>query len=377
MAVVPATQAWVDQLVTARMAGVQNAMSIDIRAEFEETKTRLRAEFEETKTRMTASIDGLQSATDVAVSTKFAEANTKFVAEQKEVRELVDDLKRKWDLIQGGSLKMLGDRLAEKDAEDINRINQVAVVFRGEVKEISDNLNIWKPSIEANMQALSANLMEARGAIQQQQQQQFDQVLLANAGGGAPGMSGSGGSSGFSPQERRGKSLEVRIPDPRNWALDVLQNGEKDWYAWRKSFDLQVRFVWGDLDKVLVEMRDYKEPMDESKYVENLKEMKVIPDGGNPLDYGFKHVSNKLYMILHMYAGDDAQKVIEESFDRCGFEAYRLLSIAYDPLSVDAEDQLIRSVLSIGNWSVKGIIQIESMMKEAHVCIRALENAAR
>ena len=64
MAEVPATQAWVDQLVTARMAAVQNAMSIDIRAEFEETKTRLRAEFEETKTRMTASIDGLQSATD-------------------------------------------------------------------------------------------------------------------------------------------------------------------------------------------------------------------------------------------------------------------------------------------------------------------------
>ena len=106
----------------------------------------------------------------------------------------------------------------------------------------------------------------------------------------------------------------------------MLQNGDKDWYAWRKSFDLQVRSVWGDLDKVLVEMRDYAEPMDESKYVENLRAMKIIPDGGNPLDYGFKHVSNKLYTILHMYAGDDAQKVIEESCDRCGFEAYRLLN---------------------------------------------------
>ena len=44
-----------------------------------------------------------------------------------------------------------------------------------------------------------------------------------------------------------------------------------------------------------------------------------------------------------------------------------MLNIAYDPPSGDAEDQLIQSVLSIGNWSVKGIIQIESMMKEAAI----------
>jgi hypothetical protein len=117
--------------------------------------------------------------------------------------------------------------------------------------------------------------------------------------------------------------------------------------------------------------------MDEARYVEQLQEMKIIPEGGNEFDYGFKHVSNKLYMILHMYAGDDAQKVIEESCDRCGFEAYRLLNIAYDPLSVDAEDQLIRSVLSIGNCSVKGIVHIESMMKEVHVRIRDLEKKSR
>ena len=54
-----------------------------------------------------------------------------------------------------------------------------------------------------------------------------------------------------------------------------------------------------------------------------------------------------------------------------------MLNIAYDSLSVDAEDQLIRSVLSIGNWSVKGIIKIESMMKEAHIRIPALEKKSR
>ena len=89
--------------------------------------------------------------------------------------------------------------------------------------------------------------------------------------------------------------------------------------------------------------------MDEKKYVKLLEEMNVIPEGGNPWDYGYKHVANKLFIVLHLYAGDDAQTGYE-SCDRCVFEAYQLLSIAVDPLSVDAEDHLIRSVLSIGNW---------------------------
>ena len=117
--------------------------------------------------------------------------------------------------------------------------------------------------------------------------------------------------------------------------------------------------------------------MDGRKYAKLFEEMNIIPEGGNPLDYGYKHVSNKFNMILHMCVGDGVQKVIEESCDRCRFEAYRLLNIAYGPLSVDAEDQLIRSVLSIGNWSVKSIIQIEIMMEEAHVRIRALEKKSR
>jgi hypothetical protein len=43
MAEVPATQTWVEQLVASRLVEVQNAMSVDLRAEFEETKTRMRA----------------------------------------------------------------------------------------------------------------------------------------------------------------------------------------------------------------------------------------------------------------------------------------------------------------------------------------------
>ena len=60
----------------------------------------------------------------------------------------------------------------------------------------------------------------------------------------------------------------------------MLQNGDKDWYAWRKSFDLQVRSVWGDLDKLLVEMRDHEEPMDGRKYAKLLEEKSVMPERG-------------------------------------------------------------------------------------------------
>ena len=99
--------------------------------------------------------------------------------------------------------------------------------------------------------------------------------------------------------------------------------------------------------------------------------------GGNPADYGFDHVSAKLFMVIYTYSGSDAQKIIEESWQQCGFEAYRLLNLAYDPLNVDAEHQLVERVMTIGNWSVKGISQIDSMMREAKMRIKAIEKKTK
>ena len=50
----------------------------------------------------------------------------------------------------------------------------------------------------------------------------------------------------------------------------------------------------------------------------------------NKHDFGFKHVSRKLYMVMHLYAGPDARKLMEESFEKCGLEAYRLLNVTYE-----------------------------------------------
>ena len=64
---------------------------------------------------------------------------------------------------------------------------------------------------------------------------------------------------------------------------------------------------------------------------------------------------------------------MEESFEKCGLEAYRLLNIAYDPMNIDAEQQLVERMLAIATWSPKGIVQIESMMPEARLIMQAIE----
>ena len=129
--------------------------------------------------------------------------------------------------------------------------------FRAEVAEICEKLNIWKPSIGTSQTGLNLNMKELRDKVTEHERA-ITAFLGAGGAGGLPGFGGKFGSTGVSPQGRRANGLEVRIPDPRNWVLDVLQNGDTDWYAWRKSFGLPVRSVWGDLDKLLVEMKEFR-----------------------------------------------------------------------------------------------------------------------
>ena len=56
-----------------------------------------------------------------------------------------------------------------------------------------------------------------------------------------------------------------------------------------------------------------------------------------------------------MHCGIDPVKVLEESTARCGLEAYRCLSKAYDAYSSDNELVLLNNILQIGQWSVKGV----------------------
>ena len=70
-------------------------------------------------------------------------------------------------------------------------------------------------------------------------------------------------------------------------------------------------------------------------------------------------------MVLFTYCGLDPQKVMEESSDKCGLEAYRLLNRAYDGHRTDDDVSHLGHILQIGTWSVKGAKQADSMMREA------------
>ena len=56
---------------------------------------------------------------------------------------------------------------------------------------------------------------------------------------------------------------------------------------------------------------------------------------------------------------------MEESSQTYGFEAYRLLSRAYDRYAPETEVVLLNNIFQMQQWSVKGIKQAESMMREA------------
>ena len=92
----------------------------------------------------------------------------------------------------------------------------------------------------------------------------------------------------------------MQVPDPRNWSLGAPKDEGRKWYQWRRPFQLHIRAIWGNLDKVLVDFHDMKHRMDVDHYDFALVEQKVVPDAV-AADYGFTHVSYKLFMVIHQY----------------------------------------------------------------------------
>ena len=83
------------------------------------------------------------------------------------------------------------------------------------------------------------------------------------------------------------------------------------------------------------------------------------------MDWDYAHISNKLYSVISAHLDVGPTKIVEESSQRCGFEAYRLLSRAYDRYTPETEVALLNNILQRQQRSVKGIKQVEAMMREA------------
>ena len=127
------------------------------------------------------------------------------------------------------------------------------------------------------------------------------------------------------------------------------------------------------MEKILEQLQTEKVVVTRELYETFINDTVVIPPGSNLADWDFSFVSRKLYMVLHNYTATDPQKVIAESWDKCGLEAYRLLNKEYDPLSADLVYNLLERVLAIAKWSVKGIAEEHAAMREARTRIRKLE----
>ena len=69
--------------------------------------------------------------------------------------------------------------------------------------------------------------------------------------------------------------------------------------------------------------------------------------------------------MIYAHLDVEAIKIVEESSQRCGLEAYRLLSRVYDRYTPETEVAVLNNILQMQQWFVKGIKQAESMMREA------------
>ena len=81
--------------------------------------------------------------------------------------------------------------------------------------------------------------------------------------------------------------------------------------------------------------------------------------------------------MLHTYASTDVRRVLAESVDKCGFEAYRLLTREYDPVTTDIAYQLTERILVIARWQVKTIDDEVGALREALKRVRELERRCK
>ena len=157
--------------------------------------------------------------------------------------------------------------------------------------------------------------------------------------------------------------------------MDTLEPKQVGFVKWRESFDLQDGSVWMGLYSYLEALHIEKDKVNKDHY-ENFMLDFNYPAGRNMADWDHAFLSRKLFMILHHYAGADARKVITTSLSKCGFEAYRLLSMEYDPMTDDMVGSLFDRILTISKWSVKSVEEEHAAMRETERRIYKYEKRA-
>ena len=321
----------VSNSLRAEIPGIVSAMLTSAKAEtdaqFKELNDRAVVEIQTMGLQLTQQQQQQQqvgaqytAAVNTAVAQKFDEANASFKGEQERISALIEQLRQEIATVESGALEGLPARLLANE----QHASGIAQTLHLSVESMRQEFLKWSAESAHRMSALERFANDNSKGVGQ------------NSGGG-------GGGRGY----------QLKVPDPGNWKLDKLKDGNSGFHSWRKSLDLQVRAVWAGLDVILEQIRESDEAMNRSRFEKLLWDNGTCPPGHSPMDWDYTHISNKLYSILHLYCDVDPTKIIEEAPSRCGLEAYRLLSKKYDPYSIDTEFALMNHILQISTWSVK------------------------
>ena len=200
----------------------------------------------------------LVKATEASQHEKLETASGAFVIEQSRVTTLVDELQNAIKSVDGDMLNKVAGQLAEWKQADETRLQNVH-------RHITLDLNAHVLQFAEFKSRAEWEFNAMKGQMQQMSQaRQFDI-----------------GSSGGDQQRGGGRPREIRVPDPKSWDLEVLKDGEHGFRGWRTTFDLQVRSIWGDLEKLLVEIRDDKEVFTGDRFSDLMIDLEVVPKDAN------------------------------------------------------------------------------------------------
>ena len=124
-------------------------------------------------------------------------------------------------------------------------MDQVATLLVQYKKERDDSVRVIHQIMSADVRCMH----EQFHSHIQQSSSRLAQVEATNQ------SRGEANDGGVHKQDR---GYHWRILDPKNWDLTTLKDGQLGFKAWRKTFELQVRAICVDLDKVLERTRERK-----------------------------------------------------------------------------------------------------------------------
>ena len=90
-----------------------------------------------------------------------------------------------------------------------------------------------------------------------------------------------------------------------------------------------------------------------------------LPPWWSDAGWAFELISNKVFMVLLTYFGQDPTEVVLSLSQNCGLEAYGLISVECDLITADSEFGLLERDIMVGKFECKNVIEAHVALREA------------